>query len=264
MSNRTMNFLTARNSRWNLAGGILVLMFLILGCSDSGNTTTETPKKTTPPAYVGAWTAADGSTLTIRNDGSGDYKFGGKSVNGGTVEIDEAAKEIRFTMLGFDAGKYKIEQAPANNKMKLDGMEYRRTGGFDQSDTDAKTGEAPSESEMRPLVIETLKTFDQAIQKKDFTDFYPTISETWQSQTTAAELTKVFSQLYSQKTDFIPKDEASLNFSSKPAFESENTVKMEVNYPNAAGLNIRFRVRYIKESGDWKLIGIRLNPAADK
>lgn len=261
-----INFLTAKNSEWNLASGILVLLLLVLGCSggDGGNTATETAKKPIPPAYVGAWTAADGSTLTIRHDGSGDYKSGGKSVNGGAVEIDEAAKEIRFTMLGFDAGKYKIEQTPAGNRMKLDGMEYRRTGGFDAGSTDAKTGDStgavPTESELRPVVAVTVKSFNDAVRQKDFSDFYAGVSESWQSQTTAEQLTQAFSPLYTQNVNFTPKDETLIAFSPKPAFQDDGSLRADVNYLTVKGTGAKFRLRYVKENDDWKLLGILLNP----
>ncbi len=206
-------------------------------------------------------TAADGSTLTIRNDGSGDYKSGGKSVDGGTVEVDEAAKEIRFTLLGFDSGKYKIDQTPAGNKMKLDGMEYRRTGGFDASKSDSTSGEVPTESELRPVVVETLQKFNEAVEQQDFSDFYANISETWQNQTTAAELTEAFSPLFKEKMDFTPKDQTALVFAPKPTIEKDNTLKkIEVNYPTAKVENVKFRLRYVKEDENWKLLGIRLNP----
>lgn len=264
MNNRMTNFLTARNSKWNLASGILVLLLLVLGCSRSGNTGTKTAEKPTPPGYVGVWTAADGSTVTLRNDGSGDYKSGGKTVSGAAVEIDETAKEIRFSFMGFDSGKYKIDQAPANNRMKLDGMEYRRTGGFDANDstTDGVTtgGEIPTEDELRPLVGDTLQSFDEAVKQKEFGDFYSNISETWQNQTTAAALTEAFSPLFKQKTDFVPKDGAVFVFTPKPTIEKDNTLKVEVNYTTVLEKKAVFHLRYIKEAAGWKLLGIRLNP----
>jgi len=264
MNNQIINFLTARNSKWSLASGILVLLLLVLGCSDSGETSTETAKKPTPPAYVGTWTGQDGSTVTLRNDGSGDYKSGGKSVSGAAVEIDETAKEIRFALLGFDSGKYKIDQAPAGNKMKLDGMEYRRTSGFDPTSSDTTTKGAtdavPSESELRPVVTETVTDFNAAVESGDFSDFYGNSSETWQSQTTAAEMTSAFQSLFKQKLNFKPKDEAALNFVQKPAFEANDVLKIEVGYPTVKGTNVKFRLRYVKEGDKWKLLGIVLNP----
>ncbi len=204
MKNLTLNFLTGRNSRLDLACAILILLVLVLGCSDGGdsNSSGETAKKTVLPAYIGVWTGQDGSTVTLRNDGSGDYKSGGKSVSGAAVEIDEAAKEIRFSLLGFDSGKYKIDQPPTGNKMKLDGMEYRRTAGFSTEDsenkTDAASGEVPTEDELRPIASKTIQDFDDALQQGDFAGFYSTVSETWQSQITAAELDKAFAPIAAQ------------------------------------------------------------------
>jgi hypothetical protein len=127
------------------------------------------------------WTGQDGSTVTFRNDGSGDYKSGGKSVSGGSFEIDEAAQEIRFTLMGFDAGKYRIDAPPKGNMMKLDGMEYRRTGGFDVSDSETKSSttssEVPTANELRPIAAGTLQDFNQAVRQADFSDFYANVSE---------------------------------------------------------------------------------------
>jgi hypothetical protein len=253
-----------RNTQLNLTCVILILLGVVLGCSDGGSTSAEAPKKAIPPAFIGTWTGQDGSTVTFRNDGSGDYKSGGKSVSGGSFEIDEAAQEIRFSLMGFDAGKYKIDAPPKDNKMKLDGMEYRRTGGFDASDAETKSSttssEIPTENELRPTVAETLRDFNQAVRQADFSDFYANISEMWQSQTTAAEMTEAFKSLYKQNLDFTPKNESSLVFAAPPSMENDDVLKTEVNYPTVKGTNVRFRLRYVKENGNWKLLGIRLNP----
>ncbi|MGI8639696.1 MAG: hypothetical protein ACR2MG_07055 [Pyrinomonadaceae bacterium] len=266
MKNLTLNFLTERNSRLDLACGILILLVLVLGCSDGGdsNSSGETAKKSVPPAYIGVWTGQDGSTVTLRNDSTGDYKSGGKSVSGAAVEIDEAAKEIRFSLLGFDSGKYKIDQAPAGNRMKLDGMEYRRTAGFSTEDSENKTdattsGEVPTEDELRPIASKTIQDFDDALQQGDFADFYSTVSETWQSQITAAELDKAFAPIAAQKNNYKLKADAPLVFSSKPALK-DDVLEINGGYQNVKGKNIPFRLKYIKESDDWKLLGIRLNP----
>jgi hypothetical protein len=253
-----------QNIQLNLTCVILILLAVVLGCSESGNTSSEAPKKAVPPAYIGTWTGQDGSTVTFRSDWSGDYKSGGKSVNGGTFEIDEAANEIRFMLLGFDAGKYKIDAPPKGDKMKLDGMEYRRTGGFDASDSETKSpttsGEVPTESELRPIAAATLRDFNQAVRQADFSEFYANVSEMWQSQTTAAEMTEAFKSLYKQNLDFTPKNDSSLVFTAPPALESDEVLKTEVNYPTVKGTNARFRLRYVREDGVWKLLGIRLNP----
>ncbi len=263
MKNQISVFLTGRNSRLNSVCVILILLAAVLGCSDS-NPSAESVKKIVPGAYVGMWTGQDGSTVTIRNDNSGDYKSGGKTVEGASVEVDEAAKEIRFALFGFDAGKYKIDQPPSGNKMKLDGMEYRRTGGFSTNDsenktTDSKISEAPSEDEMRPVVGETMRNFDAAIQSDDFGDFYSTISEMWQNQITADELKKAFATTIAQKNDFKLKDEPTI--SSKPLLKDEgDTLEVNGSYQTTRDKKVRFRLKYVKENDEWKLLGIRLNP----
>ncbi len=266
MKSLTLNFLTRRNSRLDFSCVILILLVLVLGCNDGGDSgsSSETAKKIVPPAYIGVWTGQDGSTVTLRNDGSGDYKSGGKSVSGATVEIDEAAKEIRFTLLGFDSGKYKIDQVPAGNKMKLDGMEYRRTAGFSTEDSEnkpdsTKSGEVPTEDELRPIVSKTIQDFDNALQQGDFGDFYSTISEMWQSQMTAAELDKAFAPISAQKNNYKLKTDAPLTFSSVPTLK-DDVLEINGGYQNIKGKNIPFRLRYVKENADWKLLGIQLNP----
>lgn len=233
---------------------------VVLGCSDSGSTSSaETKKYPVPPGYIGTWTGQDGSTVTFRNDGSGDYKSGGKSVSGGSVQIDEAAKEIRFSFMGFDSGKYKIDQPPKGNKMQLDGMEYRRTGGFSTEDSKLVTDAPPSEEEIRPTATETMQDFDRAIEKGDFTDFYANISETWQSQTTVSQLNESFASVM-RKSDYRIKTDVPLAFLSKSAFGKDNVLEVNGSYQNLKGKSVSFRLRYVQETGDWKLLGIRLNP----
>jgi hypothetical protein len=268
MKHSISNLLAKRNSQINLACVILILLVLVLGCSDSGdsNSSCETTKKPVPPAYIGIWTGQDGSTVTIRNDGSGDYKSGGSSVNGGTVEIDEAVKEIRFSFMGFDSGKYKIDQPPKKNKMRLDGMEYRRTGGFSVDEPEktsdaANSGETPSEDELRLLVGETIQNLDRAIQQGDVGDFYATISERWKRQTTVAELNKAFASVMRRKDVHKLKDGAPLAFTTELSLGNEgNTFEIDGSYPTTKGKNIPFRLRYVTENDEWKLLGIYLNP----
>lgn len=263
IKNQISGFLVKGNSRLNSICVILILLVAGLGCSDS-TPSEEIEKKNVPSQYVGTWTAADGSTVTFRNDWSGDYKSSGKTVNGGSFEIDEAAKEIRFTFMSFDAGKYKIDQPPKGNKMKLDGMEYRRTGGFAVNDAenksiDSKTVEAPFEAEMRPIVSETMRNFDRAIQSENFEDLYSTVSEMWQNQITADELKKTFTKTIAQKNDYKLKDEPTI--SSEPALKDEgNTLEIGGGYQTTKDKKVPFRLKYVKENDEWKLLGINLNP----
>jgi len=251
-----------RYSPKNLTLAVLILLAVVAGCSDSGNAPKDIVKKSVPPEYTGMWTAADGSTVTFRNDWTGDYKSGGKSVSGGSFEIDEAAKEIRFSLMGFDAGKYKIDEPPKKNRMKLDGMEYRRSDGFSTGDSNEKSGdEIPTESELQTLASETLKNLDEAIQLEDFTEFHVHISDMWRKKITAAELQKAFAETIHKKADYRLQPNATLNFTGHPKLENEgNTFDLRGNYPTTKNTEVGFRLRYVKENDEWKLLGVYLNP----
>jgi hypothetical protein len=120
-----------------LALCLFVFGALVLGCGSSA------PKKPIPATYLGTWTGQDGTTLTIRNNNTGDYKSGGTKVDGAAVEVDEAAKTINFTMVGMDVGKYTIDSPPAGGQMKLSGQTFKGgsggTGGSTTSTTTSTT-----------------------------------------------------------------------------------------------------------------------------
>jgi len=101
-----------------------MLLVVALACGGS---------KTPPPAgYVGAWTGADGSTITIRGDGSGDYKSGGTSVSGGSVTVDEGAKTMKIAFAGLGPS-FTIDKAPSGGQMTLSGVVYKNGSGSSSS-----------------------------------------------------------------------------------------------------------------------------------
>jgi hypothetical protein len=267
MKNLILFFLNGRNSRLNSACVILILLTLVLGCSDAGDSGSsgETAKNIVPPAYIGVWIGEDGSTVTLRNDGSGDYKSGGKSVSGAAVEIDEAAKEIRFTLLGFDTGKYKIDQPPVDDKMRLDGMEYRRSGKFSTAEPDedfaaAESGKAPSDADLSLLAGKTLRNFDDAVQQGDFSEFYTTVSELMRKKFSIADFNREYADIIRHKDQYKMKTGAPLTFTSKPVLHDDNTFDVYGTYPASNGRNVPFHLRYFNENDKWKTHGVILNP----
>lgn len=249
-----------KNLRINLSIVCLLLLTVVLGCSEGGDPKVEAETKPLPTSYVGTWTADDGSMVAIRSDASGDYKFGGKSVSGGSVEVDEDAKEIRFTMLGFDAGKYKIDQPPTGNRMKLDGLLYRRTAGaVDQKDS-ADGLSVPAQDDLRALVYRSMLTFSQAVKRGDFTEFHAAAAERLQDEISAAKLKDEFASSIKNKFDYAPKSLDSLEFTVKPFIEKEEFLNVTVKYANAAGQTPTIQIDYLHEGEEWKLAGIQLNP----
>ncbi len=115
-----------------------LLIFLGLACGS----------KTPPPSqYVGIWTGEDGTLVTIRGDGSGDYKSGGSSVSGGSVTIDENAKTLKITLATLGP-TYKIDQPPSGNQMTLSGVLFKKPGGSDtKTDTKPNNTATPKPTE---------------------------------------------------------------------------------------------------------------------
>ncbi|MBK9165419.1 MAG: hypothetical protein IPM21_16220 [Acidobacteria bacterium] len=78
-----------------------------------------------PQAYQGDWIGTDGSTIYMYGDGKAGFKVGGKSVDGGGAEIDNAAKTLTISLFGISQ-TWKIDEEPADGEMKLSGVVYRR------------------------------------------------------------------------------------------------------------------------------------------
>ncbi len=257
----------ARNPKFDLAFIALVLVAFVVGCGGGSSA----PKKPIPAAYLGTWTGTDDTTIAIRNDNTGDYHAGSKKVDGAAVEVDEASNEIKFTMLGVDVGKYKIDKAPSGSSMTLNGMVFKKAGGAANTTTSSSTNDTktttgstassadiPSGGELDSLTGETMESFNTALKSDDFTDFHSQISEMWQNQITAEKLQETFAPLVKAKVDLTPKAGSKPTYSPAPALEDKSLV-VNGSYPTAQGKTAQFKLTYIKEGSEWKLLGIRVN-----
>ncbi|MGI8788384.1 MAG: hypothetical protein ACR2HG_11565, partial [Pyrinomonadaceae bacterium] len=179
MRNSIGKFIFGKNTKSSALFVFGILIFVGLGCFGIGKKSSSKP---TPPAYLGDWKAQDGSTISIRADGKGDYHSGNTKVDGGTVDVDEADKKLSITFFGIGP-TLKIDSPPTGDEMKLDGVTYRRNGGFSTADTkktptdtsntadappppktitkkaDASKGEMPSAAELPQLVQTPLLDF---------------------------------------------------------------------------------------------------------
>ncbi len=261
------NFITAlfdlRNSQFDFALVVLLLTAVGLACGgDGGSAAPTSEKKAIPAAYLGNWTGQDGSTVSIRNDNTGDYKSGSTTISGAAVEVDETAQELKFSFFGVESGKYKIDKAPANNQMTLDGMIYRRSGGFDSGAASAASGSAdvPADGELQTLVKANLDDFAQAVQENDFSDFYANCSQSFQNQFTLEKVAQTFEQFAKNKINLTPKSTANLTFSPKAAINDKGILVANGTYQTAANKTAKFETKYLRENGEWKLLGLYVTP----
>lgn len=277
MKNLLAFLFSTQSSKLNLAVGGLFLTIFVLACGGS-----SAPKTPIPEAYLGTWTGQDGTVLTIRADHTGDYKAGSSKADGVPVEVDEAAKEIRFTMVGVDVGKYQIDSPPAANQMKLSGQMFRRngsgnatnsTGGSqanpaataannsaaatDVSPSSGADPDIPDDGELQTLVKTTLLDFNSAVQSGSFDSFHSSTSSYFQDQFTVAQLEQQFGEFIQRKVDIS--DIASKQANITPAFENQNGIKVlnaNGSYPTTPMTS--FELQYIQEDVEWKLLSINV------
>lgn len=93
----------------------------------------KTPLPPSQRAYTGDWQGSDGTTISIRADGTGSFQSGNSNVSGGQTTINEAARTLEIGLFGIKK-TWRIDQPPRTvggaTQMKLDGMVFRRTAGF--------------------------------------------------------------------------------------------------------------------------------------
>jgi len=119
-AHKVMNGQITKNNFFLLVAALAAVVFAGIACSGGA-----ADAKPAGPEFVGAWSAKDGSTITIRSDGSADYKSGSTSVSGGKAEVSEQEKTLRISLLGIGP-KLKIDKPPSNDEMTLDGVVYRK------------------------------------------------------------------------------------------------------------------------------------------
>lgn len=246
----------------NFATALVAVGFLLVVGLACGSTTP-------PPAqYVGVWSSSDGAALTIRADGSGDYKSGGTSVTNGSVTVDESAKTLKVSLAGLGP-TFKIDKAPTDTEMTLDGVAFKKAGSTGSSSNSTKNvtsdtdRSVPADDKLQALAKETFSDFSDAIQDRDFTDFHGKIATVWQKDSTPEELNDAFKPFIDNKENYnFKKALASQTavFTPAPTFEKVaglDALVLRGNYPTKPELTT-FELKYVEEGSEWKLVGINV------
>ncbi len=235
----------------NLIFALTALLIVGLACGS----------KTPPPAeYVGAWTSNDGTSITIRNDGSTDYKSGNSSVSGGSATVDEEAKTLKISLAGFGP-TFKIDRAPTSDEMTLDGVVFTKGGGGSQ--TSNEKAEIPSDERLQTLVKTTFLDFGDAVQSGDFLDFHKKAAPVWRDESSPQEMLEAFEVFVDQKEDYDFKRAVTpldATFSPAPSlekFKGADALLVKGYYPTKP-LRANFELKYVMDDGIWKLIGINI------
>jgi hypothetical protein len=280
MKNFVGKIFVGSNAKFNVLLVLCLFAFVGLGCFGSGKNKDAKP---IPAAFLGDWQGQDGSTLSIRADGTGDYRSGGKKVEGGTAEVDESAKTISITFFGIGE-TLTINEPPQGDAMKLNGITYRRKGGFTtdsntdkkdlKSKDDSKSDEnktkvkadkdMPSEEDIEALVRDTLSQFNDAIESEDFSDFHSNTSKDFQATYTAAQMKTTFQGFIDKKSQVNPilnqVSDLTPDYTTEPNVTTEKGYKLlniDGNYATSPS-KTSFELQYELEKKVWKLLKIRV------
>lgn len=117
-----------------------------------------------------------------------------------------------------------------------------------------KTGGMPTEAELRQLVTATFLDLDKGLKTKDFTAFHARLARPFQKDKTPKDLQATFQNFIDGKADFSPIKEVAPKFDPAPALGADGVLTLSGHFP-AKGLRLGFKLQYVFEAPDWKLLG---------
>lgn len=116
--------------------------------------------------------------------------------------------------------------------------------------------EHPTLSEAEELVENTMRSFAQAYEKKDYTEFNKEISEALQEKVAPMGFDEVFKniKLDSDAIQYLKTGSPAIA-SDTPFVDENGTLIIDGSYPNT----VDFTFKYIPENSQWKLVAIYLD-----
>ncbi len=117
----------------------------------------------------------------------------------------------------------------------------------------------PSKNERLKLAKESVKHFVESIKAKDMKEFYDNIASLWQRQTTPEKLKGVFKPLIQNSTDLTVLENMTPIEDSSAQIDKNGVLKLNIYYQTEPS-QVAFELKYYKENGQWKLIGLHVFP----
>ncbi|MCB9958887.1 MAG: hypothetical protein H6843_09820 [Rhodospirillaceae bacterium] len=118
----------------------------------------------------------------------------------------------------------------------------------------------PTLEAARALATSSLAGLADAINRADFTGFYADTSAMWRAQATAADLQRGFQSYIDNGVDLAPAATATPEFSLTPFRDAVGALVL-AGYLPSGDAPVYFRLRYVFEAPEWRLIGIRVGDA---
>lgn len=127
------------------------------------------------------------------------------------------------------------------------------------------TGKVPSDKELKALALDSLLSFNDALQTKSFEKFYNKIAKLWQKEVTPEKLLQIFQSFIDKEIDISSIAKLAPTFAKAPAVNDDGLLVIQGSYPTQPS-RVSFELKYVYEDESWKLAGInvQVKPTADK
>ncbi len=122
-----------------------------------------------------------------------------------------------------------------------------------------RASEIPEEADLKSMTKISLISFGDAVKTKDFSKFYDDIADIWQQQTTAEKLKDSFKSFFDKEIDLAGAIEGKEVIFNHPAAIDADGVLIIQGYYATKPNRIVFKLKYLEEDEDWKLVGIDVN-----
>ena len=116
----------------------------------------------------------------------------------------------------------------------------------------------PTDDEQEILIKTTLMTFNDANLTDNYTVLYDKSAKIFRDQMSAQKLTETFKVFREKKVNLESVVIDDIDSSSKPKIDSDGVLQLKGRFKDDEK-RIRFDLKYIQESGIWKMVDINVN-----
>ena len=117
----------------------------------------------------------------------------------------------------------------------------------------------PPEAELKKMVTAAVLAFNEGIQAKDFTKFHAAASTPFKEQVPPAKMRQAFSEFIEKKVDLSRVKGVEPTLDREPALAQEGRVLELAGHYETPPVNPHFSLKFYREAGEWKLLGINVN-----
>jgi hypothetical protein len=170
------------------------------------------------------------------------------------VENQEGTAEGTVTTKGGGTRPVAVRLVREGGRWAVAGVRY---GGVELAAAPAPPA-VPPEAELERMAAEALAGFNGAVRARDFTAFYGALADVWRRETTPQQLQAVFQEFIDKDIDIGPVANVRPQFAPPPAVNDKGALVVAGHYPTRPS-RVRFELKYARENGGWKLMGISVS-----